>query len=468
MVAVSVIIPVYNAEKYLKECLNSITKQTLKNIEIICVDDGSTDRSGVILDDYANHDSRFRIIHQKNQYAGTARNKGMEKASGTYLSFLDADDFFEPDMLEKMYNKALQTQAEIVICESKAYFEQENVYTDLAGAVKKDLFPTNNNTVNRGYFPGKIFQIANGWAWDKLFLNSFVKDKNLYFQSSRTSNDALFVELALVEAERIALLPEVLAYHRTRVAGSLEDSRDVSWENCYDMLKELKRELHQRGLLMEVEQSFHNFALEFLLWNLTTMKTMESYLGLYNKLKNIILPELGLYQKDEYYIYSDDLRFQLELIKKYTAEEFLLKVIGRLHKTLDGLHQSICGLYETVEKLGGIIKRKSWKFPYKKIKKGSKLVIYGAGDVGYDLHEQLYYNCWCKEVLWVDKCFKDYQEKGLPVQSPEKVTDTNFDNILIAMIDQEKVTEVKLYLQSIGIIKEKIIQYSLEQITEGD
>ena len=96
MVKVSVIIPVYNVEPYLKQCMDSVVGQTLKDIEIICVDDGSTDGSLDILREYAAEDNRIQIIEQKNAGAGAARNNGMRHATGKYLSFLDSDDFFEP------------------------------------------------------------------------------------------------------------------------------------------------------------------------------------------------------------------------------------------------------------------------------------------------------------------------------------------------------------------------------------
>ena len=116
MVKVSVILPIYNEEKYLAQCLDSICGQTLKEIEIICVDDGSTDNSTHILKDYAKKDSRITLITQENQFAGAARNKGMACAVGKYLSFLDADDYYAPEMLEKMVKEAEENRADIVMC----------------------------------------------------------------------------------------------------------------------------------------------------------------------------------------------------------------------------------------------------------------------------------------------------------------------------------------------------------------
>ena len=113
---VSVIIPVYNAEKYLRECLDSVVNQTLREIEIICVDDGSTDASLEILEEYAAKDNRVKVLRQQNQYAGVARNNGMAAASGEYYMFLDADDFFEPELLEELYTKAAELRADVCLC----------------------------------------------------------------------------------------------------------------------------------------------------------------------------------------------------------------------------------------------------------------------------------------------------------------------------------------------------------------
>ena len=127
MVKVSVILPIYNEEKYLAQCLDSICGQTLKEIEIICVDDGSTDNSTHILKDYAKKDSRITLITQENQFAGAARNKGMACAVGKYLSFLDADDYYAPEMLEKMVKEAEENRADIVMCRYSQCYEGEGM-----------------------------------------------------------------------------------------------------------------------------------------------------------------------------------------------------------------------------------------------------------------------------------------------------------------------------------------------------
>ena len=112
----SVIIPVYNVEPYLEKCLDSVLKQTYKDMEILIIDDGSTDRSGAISDEYAAKDSRIRVFHTENRGLSAARNLGLDNAVGGYIGFVDSDDWIEPDMYEVLLKKAEETGADIVEC----------------------------------------------------------------------------------------------------------------------------------------------------------------------------------------------------------------------------------------------------------------------------------------------------------------------------------------------------------------
>ena len=135
---VSVIIPVYNAEKFLKQCLNSVISQTLKEIEIICVDDGSTDNTNAILKAFSEKDQRITVIHQQNAGAGAARNNGLRRAKGKYLSFLDADDFFEKTMLERAVSKIEEDQAEFVVFRCNQYLEDQKKFKNIRYSLRED------------------------------------------------------------------------------------------------------------------------------------------------------------------------------------------------------------------------------------------------------------------------------------------------------------------------------------------
>lgn len=241
-IVVSVILPVYNAAQYLDKCLESIEQQTLSKIEIICVDDGSTDESFKIIKRHQNKDHRIRIIKQENYGAGTARNVGMKLARGKYLSFLDADDWIDKDTFSHTVAKAENLNADIVIY--RAY-----LYENTTGKETK-----NNYSIKIAKLPGKavfsrydissnLFSSIMGWAWDKLYRTSFVFNSGLQFQEQRTTNDMFFVYASLLKAPRITVLDEYL-YHQRRNAGtSLSNSREKSWHCFYDALIELRQEL---------------------------------------------------------------------------------------------------------------------------------------------------------------------------------------------------------------------------------
>lgn len=140
-IKVSVIIPVYNGEKYICQCLDSVISQSLKDIEIICVDDGSSDSTPMLLEEYCKKDKRVCVITQENVNAGAARNAGLDIAQGEYLSFLDADDFFEKDMLLKAYNQASSLQCEIVVYRSNQYDEKKACFIECPWTVKEFCLP---------------------------------------------------------------------------------------------------------------------------------------------------------------------------------------------------------------------------------------------------------------------------------------------------------------------------------------
>ena len=132
-IKVSVIVPVYNTRPYLPQCLDSLCGQTLKEIEILCIDDGSTDGSAEYLEEAAKRDGRIRVFRENNTGAGAARNIGLLEAKGAYLAFLDSDDFAEPQMLERMYREAWDAAADICVCQARRWHEDLKIYTICGG-----------------------------------------------------------------------------------------------------------------------------------------------------------------------------------------------------------------------------------------------------------------------------------------------------------------------------------------------
>ena len=138
---ISVILPVYNVAQYLDSCLKSVIRQTLNEIEIICINDGSTDNSLEILKEFSRNDSRIIVITQENAGAGAARNKGLSLAKGKYLSFLDADDFFEPTMLEDAYKACEEKQLDFVVFRSDAYENEIQRFAPMDWTLRAELLP---------------------------------------------------------------------------------------------------------------------------------------------------------------------------------------------------------------------------------------------------------------------------------------------------------------------------------------
>ena len=244
---VSVIVPVYNSEKYLRQCLDSIVNQTLKDIEIICVDDGSTDGSAAILNEYAIRDKRIKVLYRQNLSAGQARNTGMDVATGEYLSFLDSDDFFEPDMLEKLYLAAKSKNADMSMCNARKYDDTRHRFLPLEAFPAKtpDVITATDKNIN-------FYDFIIPAAWNKLFRRTFVTDYNLRFQDIKFCNDIGFSFCAAAAAQKIAIVREALINYRFRHAGTLSCQRgrkDINILSAYLYIKEFLCRNHLQTMI---------------------------------------------------------------------------------------------------------------------------------------------------------------------------------------------------------------------------
>lgn len=177
-VKVSVIIPVYNCEKYIEECIESLINQTLQECEFIFVNDGSKDKSEEIIKKYADKDERITLINQKNSGVSVARNVGIKKASGEYIGFVDADDYVESNYYEKLYNAAKRNQCEIVICDFKV---------EVNGKYNKFNMPfIKDKVMNKEYIEDKIYPFfiredSLNAVWNKLYKSSIINNNKIEF-----------------------------------------------------------------------------------------------------------------------------------------------------------------------------------------------------------------------------------------------------------------------------------------------
>lgn len=202
---VSIIVPVYNAEKYLDRCLTSLKNQTLSDIEIILVDDSSTDSSPLMCDKAAEEDIRIKVIHKKNEGAGKARNAALCVATGEYIGFADSDDFVEAEMFETLYNTAKKYDSDLVL--SGVLFVDGNMFSKEGECIRKTYFDNDTNFETEeslkklrmgivGAEPQDADDSKYGMSiWKNLFKNEIIKENNIVFQSEREmlSEDALFM-----------------------------------------------------------------------------------------------------------------------------------------------------------------------------------------------------------------------------------------------------------------------------------
>ena len=225
----SVIIPVYNVEKYLTECLDSVYSQTLKDIEIICIDDGSTDISLEILKEAAAKDPRLRILRQQNRGAGAARNYGIREAQGRYLFFADADDRLALDLLEKTVRRAEEADADVVVFGFRR-FNADGMQGRQLGYHGQWL--TSGQTVfSCADCPDHILRMTYPAPWNKLFSRRFVLEAGLRFDEISSSNDIAFSAVASFKARRIAVLNETLYFHRIGHGGTITGTKQKNLNN---------------------------------------------------------------------------------------------------------------------------------------------------------------------------------------------------------------------------------------------
>ena len=220
----SVIIPVYNVENYLNECLDSVTSQTLDDMEIICIDDGSTDNSPDILKEYSKKDKRIKIITKENGGQATARNLGIKEAQGEYIAFVDSDDFIEPTMFEKLYTKAKDNNLDIAMCKIATYDNQteeikDNVWYYMLGVFRdfeKDIFnhkDTKEFTCHIAVTP-----------YNKIYKTTLLKENNILFPEGLIFEDEKFFYDTYLRAKRVSIVDEFLYYYRINRKGSTVDT----------------------------------------------------------------------------------------------------------------------------------------------------------------------------------------------------------------------------------------------------
>ena len=330
-IKVSVIIPIFNLERYIQQCLNSLRFQTLDEIEIICVDDGSTDDTKNILNENAKYDERIKIIYQENNFAGVARNVGMGIAKGKYLIFLDGDDFFERDLLEKAYNKMEETNSDVCLFKCKTYDEQTQSFGKRELELKKQLLPKDKSVFSYKDIPNEIFNVTTGAPWSKMFRKDFIMELGVEFQANHHYNDFYFVYSAIVSAHRISYIDEALVNYRINRMDSLQNQMKINLLEFTKALLGLKEFLQNNGIYNEVKKSFQNRALTTCLYVLEKQDDFVDFEKVYVALRETYLEKFDL-GKDALFDDIDDNNNLVKLIEihTYNPQDYIYENLCRV------------------------------------------------------------------------------------------------------------------------------------------
>lgn len=321
-VKVSVIIPVYNTEQFLEQCLDSVISQTLKEIEIICVDDGSRDGSEKILQRYAAKDERIRIVTQPNSGLGAARNSGLEIATGEYIAFLDSDDWFAQTALEKLYAQAVRDDADVCMCGRINHLDRYGNTVNYKTLPNKKLYPREQPfSLDR---PDSLFDFSDFSVWNKLYRRSFLEENRIRYLPVRLAEDIHFTPVAICSARRITVLYEALVHYRVMRPESLTAMIYKRPEEYLNIWMKTAEELRNRGVFRE--RCIANLAWASALWLIQRTKWPE-YPALFGRIKTELLPNLGIRLREPGYYFCPWHEELLKHLYQESAEDFLMSCL---------------------------------------------------------------------------------------------------------------------------------------------
>lgn len=301
MKKVSIIVPVYNVEKYIAKCLDSLVNQTLSDIEVIVVNDGSPDNSQTIIDDYvAKYPDIIKSYTKENGGQGSARNYGLKKATGEYIGYVDSDDYVRKDMFETLYNKATQEKLDIVICGNYVVYENSaKEQVELNNYVLDDMH-------DNAYF-GKI------GVCNKIYKKTLVE--KLEFRSKKWYEDLDFTVKAISLTSRIGYVDEPLYYYLYREGSTMNNSnvnRNLDILDAFDQIKDN----HKQKDIIEF-LAIDNIFISAIVRVINAKADRKIKIQVINKMKKYIVHNFKNYENNKYlHLLSRNRKIIYKLIKK--------------------------------------------------------------------------------------------------------------------------------------------------------
>lgn len=274
-ISVSIIIPIYNVEKYLSRCLNSLINQTLKNIEIICINDGSTDNSYNILNEYAKKDNRIIIINQSNLGQSYARNKGLDIAKGEYIGFVDSDDWVDLDFFEKLYNAAKDNDCDIAVA---GIIRLHNLHKKFHLKINK-LCVTRD--VNEKFFLCDVPNLS--YIWNKIYKKSVFDKFKFRFKEGMIYEDVILTPKLLYYMNSLVTVPKINYYYWRRFNSTVTQKNEKALKDAEIANKIAEEFIKEKNISIQKEETYR-----FKIFGITIFKIRKNRNNIQYILFNII------------------------------------------------------------------------------------------------------------------------------------------------------------------------------------
>ena len=352
MYKISVILPVFNVAPYLEESLDCLINQTLKDIEIICVDDGSTDNSIDIIKSFLKKDNRIKLLINEHSFAGGARNAGLKVASGEYIMFLDPDDYYDRVMCEELYNIIVDHKTDMTIC---------GVY-NVEKKTKKYLPPSYKKYIN-DFFNNKIFSVKDlkddiwfflVYPYNKIYRKNFLLESQIKFQVLKNTNDASFAYETLIAAKSISLVNKAYYYYRRYRPNNTRLTKGKSLDCVLNAYEYSFNVCNKYSVFDNVKVGFYTVIISSLLWHLNTYckEFTKENVFFYNSVKTFIESKYNLYPDISNYL------------KRYNFFYYCLSHLVLKNDLNDYLHLFVNRKYNKIILKGNSITKSFYKLPY--------------------------------------------------------------------------------------------------------
>ncbi len=431
---VSVIIAIYNAEKYLKETLDSLAAQTYKNMEILFVEDGSTDASKAILARYSVKDERIRVLHQEYKTSNSSRafNMGIDHANGDYVLLLNDYDIFEPDLVESALKKADSTGADVVLFDAYLYDSATDTDRYVDFYLNRALL-SGRNTFTPHKRGRDLFSIISGCTFTMLISRKLLNTYNIRLRDLDGAPDLEFSFMALACAESAAVSCKRLVHNR-RYADYNHRTRLTEWpDTVCEAYMNLGRELKQRGLYETYRISFVNKVMDEIEYSLKMMTEEETFLRLYNMLHEGFLQKLGVFEIPDADFNSRRTVMVRNAIRDCSPVEYLLNVKD-----------------DIIEK-----ERDFFKLPYKRNRdRKLKVAFFGIMNPASALYFHALFEEEMEVVCWAD--FRENPDNPL-IKSIDDMLKCEPDYIFVVNPGLSYLKKVRRYLVEREADPEKIV-----------